>query len=103
MVDPIGARTVATGDRRTASVEPSVAPAQAVAPRPAVDAENGAETSSAAIATVARTLAATPPVDTDRVARIRSAIARGTYPIVPETIADRLIALKLDWNPHDPS
>jgi negative regulator of flagellin synthesis FlgM len=42
-----------------------------------------------------------PPVDLERVSRIRNAVRNGTFPIYPATIADRLIALKLEWNPHD--
>jgi hypothetical protein len=42
-----------------------------------------------------------PPVDTERVARIRKAIQDGRFPIYPSTIADRLLALKLEWNPND--
>ncbi len=103
MVDPIAAKPVTTTGVRTASLQSSVAPTQAVAPHPAVDAEQGAATADPRVADIARTLAATPPVDADRVARIRHAIARGTYPLTPETVADRLIALKLDWKPHDPS
>jgi negative regulator of flagellin synthesis FlgM len=41
------------------------------------------------------------PVDHERVSRIRAAIRNGTFPIYPAKIADRLIALKLEWNPHD--
>ncbi|KEO88699.1 hypothetical protein EH31_14750 [Erythrobacter longus] len=33
-----------------------------------------------------------PPVDTDRVAEIRSALREGTYPLVPAKIADAMIA-----------
>ena len=35
------------------------------------------------------------PVDTDRVALIRKAIAEGSYPIVPAKIADAIIAAGL--------
>ena len=45
-------------------------------------------------------MAASPPVDADRVAAIKKAIAEGRFPILPATIADRLIALKLQWNPN---
>ncbi|HIV75991.1 MAG TPA: flagellar biosynthesis anti-sigma factor FlgM [Candidatus Sphingomonas excrementigallinarum] len=48
--------------------------------------------------TMARTMAAQPPVDMDRVAEIKKAIAQGNFPILPATIADQMIALKLDWN-----
>lgn len=47
---------------------------------------------------MARTMAAQPPVDMDRVAEIKKAIAQGNFPILPATIADQMIALKLDWN-----
>lgn len=36
-----------------------------------------------------------PPVDADRVAEIRRAIERGTYPIVPTRVADAMIAAGL--------
>ncbi|GAA4044856.1 flagellar biosynthesis anti-sigma factor FlgM [Parerythrobacter jejuensis] len=36
-----------------------------------------------------------PPVDSDRVAEIRSALKDGSYPIVPTQIADALIAARL--------
>ncbi|MDZ7283678.1 flagellar biosynthesis anti-sigma factor FlgM [Sphingomonas sanguinis] len=50
------------------------------------------------VSNMARTLAAQPPVDMDRVAEIKKAIANGDFPILPATIADQMIALKLDWN-----
>ena len=50
------------------------------------------------VSTRARNLAAQPPVDMDRVAQIKKAIANGDFPILPATIADQMIALKLDWN-----
>ncbi|MGE7205820.1 flagellar biosynthesis anti-sigma factor FlgM [Sphingomonas sp. NPDC019816] len=50
------------------------------------------------VGNLARTLAAQPPVDQDRVAAIKKAIADGNFPILPATIADQMIALKLDWN-----
>ena len=34
---------------------------------------------------------------------LRKAIADGRFPLSPATIADRLIALKLDWNSHEPA
>lgn len=49
------------------------------------------------VADVSRTtemLAAVPPVDTERVAAIRNAIASGSYPIQPAKIADALIAAR---------
>ena len=91
MVDPIGTKPVTVSGRVVAPVMKAAAPA-------AVDAARGTDPQLAA---ATRDAAATPPVDTDRVARIRSAIRNGTFPIYPATIADRLLALKLEWNPHD--
>ena len=92
MVESISAKGVTANDLRVAPVirAPTPAPAQAVA-----------SPASPALAGIARDMAASPPVDVDRVAQIKAAIASGTYPILPETIADRLIALKLDWTPDD--
>lgn len=40
---------------------------------------------------------ATPPVDADRVAQIRTALREGTYPLVPTRIADALIAAQVSF------
>lgn len=40
-------------------------------------------------------LSATPPVDVERLALIRAAIASGSYPLVPARIADAMIAAGL--------
>lgn len=44
---------------------------------------------------VARMAAEGAPVDMDRVARIKAAIAQGNYPVDPNKIAERMIALDL--------
>lgn len=36
-----------------------------------------------------------PPVDSAKVAQVRAAIAEGSYPVDPERIAERMIALDL--------
>ena len=41
------------------------------------------------------------PVDADRVGEIKKAIENGSFPILPATIADRLLALRLNWDGHD--
>jgi len=46
-------------------------------------------------------MAARPPVDLERVSKIKKAIEDGNFPLVPSTVADRLLALKLQWNPND--
>lgn len=50
---------------------------------------------------IAKALAAEPPVNSDRVAEIKKAIANGSFPILPATIADRLIALSMNWDGHE--
>jgi negative regulator of flagellin synthesis FlgM len=52
---------------------------------------------------VAASLSASPPVDTDRVATIRKAIEEGRFPLSPATIADNMIALKLNWVRNEPA
>lgn len=98
MVDPITIRPV-TGKHSAAVATPSVAPRPGTVPAPADKAQALASPLSALIADYA----AKPPIDEERVARIRHAIATNSYPITPETIADRLLALKLNWNANDPS
>ncbi|MBN8808004.1 MAG: flagellar biosynthesis anti-sigma factor FlgM [Sphingomonas sp.] len=50
---------------------------------------------------LAADLSARPPVDTDRIERIKRAIEDGTFPILPATIADSMLALKYDWLSRD--
>ncbi|WP_447727601.1 flagellar biosynthesis anti-sigma factor FlgM [Sphingomonas koreensis] len=92
MVEPTGFKP-AIADRRLTPVTPA-APVRA-----ADGATQVAQTSTAAALT--QTAAASAPVDAERVARIKKAVAEGRFPLVPSTVADRLLALKLQWNPHD--
>lgn len=92
MVDPVGFKPASLAPRLT-----PVAPAASV--RSVEEATQAANTSAAASLT--QSAAASAPVDADRVARIKKAIADGNFPLVPSTIADRLLALKLQWNPND--
>jgi negative regulator of flagellin synthesis FlgM len=92
MVDALGSSVGKVGERRVAPVTrvaATAAPAAPVSPE------------TAPVATAARAMAAEPPVDAARVARIKDAIAKGTFPLSPATIADRLIALKYDWIKND--
>ena len=41
--------------------------------------------------------AAAAPVDTDRVAQIKTALRDGTYPLIPAEIADAMIAAQLSF------
>lgn len=101
MVDPlgtpIGSRPVATKARATAAAAAQAASSSSEAAPAARDTPT---TPTLSLQSVARELASSAPVDLERVARIRQAIQNRTYPILPETIADRLIALKLNWRPE---
>ena len=93
MVDAIGPKPV-SGTRGVNAV----ARTSAVPGAPAISAADENATTVTALAAQA---ASSAPVDLDRVARIKQAIAEGNFPLYPATIADRLIALKLDWDPHE--
>lgn len=100
MVDSIGNKATAVTDRRLASVTTtqasattSVSETEAAGTTAAVDSQSATDLS--------RAMASEAPVDSDRVAEIRKAVQDGTFPIVPAQIADRLIALKLQWSPND--
>ncbi|HEX4694583.1 flagellar biosynthesis anti-sigma factor FlgM [Sphingomonas sp.] len=97
-MDPIGPKG-STPDLRVAPVTNVAAPAPV-----ALVATASHETPRAPTpGQLASALAAQPPVDADRVARIKKAIAEGTFPILPATIADRMLALKYDWMSNDPA
>ena len=74
------------------SVQPALQQASQQAPAPGV---------STQLSGLAKSLASSPPVDSDRVGMIRKAIENGSFPILPTTIADRLLALKLNWDGHE--
>lgn len=46
---------------------------------------------------LAQELAAKPPVDAERVDRLRKAIAEGNFRPDPAKVADRLLALRGEW------
>lgn len=97
MVDPIGIRNGPAIDRRSApvgSVEP-VAATRATANRESEAAEAPAAT------LLSRAMVAKPPVDSERVAEIRRAVESGNFPLVPSTIADRLLALRMNWDSNE--
>ncbi len=96
MVDSIGFKAGA------ASVEPRamtpVAPAPAPKPVVVEAPEAGAVPEAREIA---RSMSASAPVDFERVAQIRKAIQDGKFPLVTSTAADRLLALKMQWDGGD--
>ncbi len=73
-------------------VQPALQQAAQQAPAPGV---------SAQLSGLAKSMAASPPVNGDRVTEIKRAIANGSFPILPATIADRLLALSLNWDGHE--
>ncbi|WP_294080033.1 flagellar biosynthesis anti-sigma factor FlgM [Sphingomonas sp.] len=70
------------------------------APVKATDGATQAAQTSAASA-LTQSAAASAPVDVERVARIKKAVQEGRFPLVPSTVADRLLALKFQWDPHE--
>ncbi|HEX8300349.1 flagellar biosynthesis anti-sigma factor FlgM [Sphingomonas sp.] len=95
MVDPIGIKTGAVVARPVSSVNALSKVAEARPVQPA------APVVQTAASELTASLAAKPPVDVERVAKIKKAIEDGNFPLVPSTIADRLLALKMQWKPND--
>ena len=82
-INPIArSRPVGTDAARTIS-DARVRPGSADTPQP----EPGMVTRSDALSA-----GPTPPVNTDRVTQIRTAIKDGSYPLVPTKVADAMIA-----------
>ena len=93
MVDPVGSKPVSPFDARVAPVAPGAPAARIVAvPYPRDDA---AQASS--VAEAARRAAAQPPVDHERVATLRAAIASGNYRPAPQAVADKLLGAMQEW------
>lgn len=95
MVDPIGIKTGAVVARPVSSVNAlnRVADVRSISKATAVVQTAASELTGS--------MAASAPVDAERVAKIKKAIQDGNFPLVPSTVADRLLALKMQWNPHD--
>ena len=96
MVDSIGAKPSVAGDRSVARI--AAATPTTVVQTPVLPSQISVVPESIALA---KSMAASPPIDASRVAAIKKAIATGTLPILPATIADRLMALRLDWNSNE--
>jgi flagellar biosynthesis anti-sigma factor FlgM len=93
VIDPVGSKPVSPLDARIAPVAAGAPAARVVAvadPR-----DETAEASS--VAEAARRAAAQPPVDHDRVAVLRAAIASGDYRPAPQAIADKLLGAMQEW------
>lgn len=101
MVDSIGAKPSVAGDRSVARV--AAATPTTIVQTPVqlqAQAQPQASVRSDSLA-LAKSMASAPPVNATRVAEIKKAIASGNFPILPATIADRLMALSLAWNSND--
>ena len=92
----------AANDRAVARVLEARATGPAPSPTsPAQSSLAPAPTDVARLSGIAADLAAKPPVDADRVQLIKRAIANGTFPILPATVADRLLAVRYEWLGND--
>ena len=96
MVESVKPTTIKANDLRIGAVTrvANVAPAVTAAP---------AQTPAAAAPTLARTMAASAPIDAARVALIKEAVEAGRFPLSPASVADALIAAKYEWMSHDAS
>lgn len=92
MVDAIGPKPLTNGRQVTGITRVS-------APTAAASVTKQPEATQAP--TVAAQLSVAAPVDTDRVKKIKQAVADGNFPLSPATIADRLIAARYEWMSHE--
>ena len=89
MIDGVG---------KSGRLEPSRLSATGVAAAPKADREKGGPRIASPSSPAAEMAALGAPVDTDKVAAIRTAIAEGRYPVDPDRIAERMLALDLPAN-----
>ncbi len=80
--------TRAVSDSDFAPIDPRPAASPPTGPKPGITVEVG---------TGAASDPASPPVDPERVEQIRAALRDGSYPLVPTTIADALIAAQVSF------
>ena len=86
-----------TGAGRIDSVRPDAVQRGTSAAKIAPVANDAAE--SASLNPAAELASSGPPVDAQKVAAIRAAIAEGRYPIDPQAIAEKMIELDLPKKP----
>lgn len=85
-----------TSPTRTAALEPGSARSAATTASPVLAATRAPDPLALSpTAQAARDLATAPPVDTAKVAALKSQIAAGSYTIDPARIAEAMIALDL--------
>lgn len=96
MIDSIGSKVSGASELRTdAARGEKVAQVTQAASTKAATAS--ASTVSLGAQAAAKSMAASAPVNEDRVAEIKKAVQEGSFPIYPATIADRLIAFEQGW------
>ncbi len=111
MVESIGAKPLTGGERSVARIAATMPAVQTgvqtsaqigaqIGAQPAARQVEAKPSATSSIA-LAQTMAAAAPINEARVAAVKKAVANGTFPILPATIADRLLAFKLEWAPHD--
>lgn len=94
MVDAIGSKAVTPHDRLVVPV------AAAAKPAATVERRSDAVAQQRELSAIAFDFGKPSAAETERVDEVRRAVRNGTYPIKPETIADRMLALKLYWSPN---
>ncbi|TPG48266.1 flagellar biosynthesis anti-sigma factor FlgM [Sphingomonas glacialis] len=94
MVDAIGSKAVTSHDRLVVPV------AAATKPAATTERTSDAVAKQHDLSAIAFDFGEPSAAETERVDAVRRAVRNGTYPITPETIADRMLALKLYWNPN---
>ena len=84
-----------TGPRALSETDRS--PARLAAGAQAPQASNGVQAAGVSLEVNATVNTTKPPVNSDRVAEIRSALKDGSYPLVPAEIADAIIAAQISF------
>ena len=95
MVDSLGSVTGRAGLSSVSTVQRTAKAGPVVEAAPV--ARTAGTDATQAPGAMASAMAAAPPVDADRVQQIKTALANGTFPLSPSTIADQFIALRYDW------
>lgn len=93
MINGIGPTGTGRIDSVRADALQRGAPAAKIAPAASEAAESASPNPAAELASSG------PPIDAQKIAAIRTAIAEGRYPIDPQAIADKMIELDLPPKP----
>lgn len=93
MVEPVGSKLVSPF---SGHIAPVAAGAATLHIRQVADQRDSAAEASS-VAEAARRAAAQPPIDHDRIAVLRAAIASGDYRPAPQAIADKMLGAMQEW------